>query len=414
MMKNFQLQRDNHGNIQSIQTPLKEQALLNNPFLNKGNAFSEKEREVFQLKNLLPSTKENLEQQVEAAYQEFKQQPDTLSQYIYLHHLHEKNVTLYFHLVQKYLKEMMPIVYTPTVGDAIRQYSHALKDTKGIILSYENKNKLEEILKPFLEKDIDLILLTDSSAILGIGDQGVGGIHICIGKLAVYTLCAGIDPSRVLPIALDVGTNNEALLNDPAYVGWRHPRIEGKEYDDFIDAFVSCVRKYLPKVFLHWEDFDKNVARKNLNRYRHQMCTFNDDMQGTGMITLASILSAVSILEQKLSQQRIVFFGAGTAATGIADQLVDMMVKEGLSLQEARSHIWIIGKRGLLTTRLEGLADFQQIYSRDADQTKIWEVKNPDRIQLLEVVQHVHPTILIGCSTVSGAFTEEVIKCMAG
>jgi len=414
MMQKFHVFRNENGHIQSIETRLTGQTLLNTPFLNKETAFSEEEREQFELQSLLPEVIETLEQQVNQTYQVFKQQSDPLAKYLYLHHLRERNVTLYFRLVQDHLDEMMPIIYTPTVGEAIQQYSHVLKGTKGVFLSYQDKKRLDNILKPFLHEGIDLIIVTDSSGILGIGDQGIGGIHICIGKSAVYTLCAGIDPSRILPIVLDVGTNNENLLNDPSYAGWRHPRIEGEDYDHFIDRFVSCIRKCLPDVYLHWEDFDKNAARKNLNRYYHQMCTFNDDMQGTGMIALASILSAISMLEHKLSQQRIVFFGAGTAATGIADQIVDMMVEEGLSVQEARSHIWILGRRGLVTTRLKKLVNFQQTYARNADQTKEWEVKNPEQISLLEVIKHVHPTILIGCSTVTGAFNEEIVKCMAG
>jgi malate dehydrogenase (oxaloacetate-decarboxylating) len=390
--------------INTITTNLSGDDLLHLAALNKGTAFTAEERIAFGLLGKLPPKIETLAEQATRAYQQFKNQPTKLAQHTFLNDLHNDNETLFYKLITEHLPEMMPIVYTPVVGEAIQKFSAEYRRPRGIFISYPNKDKIAQILDNYTEKDIEVILVTDSGGILGIGDQGVGGINICIGKLAVYTLCAGLNPHKMLPVVLDVGTNNETLLNDPQYLGWKHPRITGKDYDDFIDAFVTTVQKKFPNVFLHWEDFARDTARKNLDRYRDKICTFNDDMQGTGAVVLAALLSATKILGQKLSEQRIVFFGAGTSATGIADQICDSMVREGSSMQEARDRVYLLGRRGLITNDLDKVTPFQKIYAKDV----AWQGKD-----LLSVVQQAKPTVLIGVSTVGGSFTEEIVKTMA-
>ena len=373
--------------------------------INKDTAFTFKERLKLGLLGKMPPKIETIEQQAARCYVQYQTEPSDLAKYIYLNELHNRNETLFYKLVGDHLTEMMPIVYTPTVGEAIQKFSHIYRSQRGLIISYPDKDHIEEMLSDYQSSDLDLIVITDAEGILGIGDQGVGGIYICVGKLAVYTLCGHINPNRVLAIQLDVGTNNEEMLNDPMYLGWRHERVRGQDYDDFIDAFVRVIQKKFPDVFLHWEDFGRDTARTNLERYQDKMCTFNDDMQGTGIITLAAILSATVALEQKLTEQRIIFHGAGTSATGIADQICAAMVRQGLSIEEARSRIWMLGSRGLITEDLPNITKFQKIYAR-----KPAEVAG---LQLLDVVKNVHPTMLIGCSTVAGAFSEEVVKEMA-
>ena len=264
-----------------------------------------------------------------------------------------------------------------------------------------------------MNKDIDLILVTDGEGVLGIGDWGVGGMHICIGKLMVYTACSGLYPHRVLPIQLDTGTNNETLLKDPEYLGWRHPRVTGKDYEIFIDKFVKAVQKKFPNVYLHWEDFGRDNARKNLLKYRDEMATFNDDMQGTGATALACVLSGMVAKKEDIKDQRIVFLGAGTAGCGIADQFFQAMVAHGLSEAEARKNFWLVDRQGLLLKNMTDLAFFQAPYARDPEEIKSWHRDAADHASLLDVVRNVKPTILVGCSTVRGAFTEEVVKTMA-
>lgn len=413
MMANYKINRDDLGDIQNIATSMTGKQLLDVSSLNKDTAFSAEERTNFKLYGKLPPRVESIEEQAERAYQQYLDQPAPLAKYTFLNSLHDSNETLFYYLVNKHLKEMMPIVYTPTVGESIQKYSAEYRNPRGLFISYPDQDHIEEILDNREPENVDIIVVSDSEGILGIGDQGVGGINICVGKLAVYTLCAGLNPHRVLPIVLDVGTNNELLLDDPKYLGWRHNRIAGQEYDDFIDKFVQAVRKKFPNIFLHWEDFGRDTARRNLDRYYGEMCTFNDDMQGTGAVVLAALLSATKRLKQKLSEQKIVFFGAGTSATGIADQICDVMVKEGLTIEEARERIYLIGRRGLISDNLENVTGFQKIYAAKQDQIKDWQVTDKMHISLLEVVKNARPTMLIGCSTVGGSFTEEIVKEMA-
>ncbi|CAM3844426.1 MULTISPECIES: oxaloacetate-decarboxylating malate dehydrogenase [Bacillus cereus group] len=397
----------------SLETTLRGVEVLSTPLLNKGVAFTQEEREELGLKGLLPPAVLTLEEQARRAYEQFCSQPDDLLKNVYLTALHDRNEVLFYRILTNHLREMLPIVYTPTVGVAIQRYSHEYRKPRGVYLSINDPSGIEEAFANIgaTAENIDLVVVTDGEGILGIGDWGVGGINIAIGKLAVYTAAVGIDPSRVLPVILDVGTNREELLNNPFYIGNRHPRITGEAYDEFIDTFVQAVNKQFPKALLHWEDFSSRNARKILDKYRHDICTFNDDIQGTGAVSLAAVLSAVKASGVPLSEHRVVVFGAGTAGIGIADQVRDAMVREGVSEEESYKRFWCIDRNGLVTDDMEDLLDFQMPYARKEAEVSEW--KQNDVIGLAEVVKHVKPTILIGTSTVAGAFKEEIIKEMA-
>ncbi|AZV69368.1 NAD-dependent malic enzyme [Bacillus cereus] len=397
----------------SLETTLRGVEVLSTPLLNKGVAFTQEEREELGLKGLLPPAVLTLEEQARRAYEQFCSQPDDLLKNVYLTALHDRNEVLFYRILTNHLREMLPIVYTPTVGVAIQRYSHEYRKPRGVYLSINDPSGIEEAFTNIgaTAENIDLVVVTDGEGILGIGDWGVGGINIAIGKLAVYTAAVGIDPSRVLPVILDVGTNREELLNNPFYIGNRHPRITGEAYDEFIDTFVQAVNKQFPKALLHWEDFSSRNARKILDKYRHDVCTFNDDIQGTGAVSLAAVLSAVKASGVPLSEHRVVVFGAGTAGIGIADQVRDAMVRVGVSEEESYKRFWCIDRNGLVTDNMEDLLDFQIPYARKEAEVSEW--KQNDVIGLAEVVKHVKPTILIGTSTVAGAFKEEIIKEMA-
>lgn len=397
----------------ALETTLRGAEVLSTPLLNKGVAFTQEEREELGLKGLLPPAVLTLEEQARRAYEQFSSQPDDLLKNVYLTALHDRNEVLFYRILTEHLREMLPIVYTPTVGVAIQRYSHEYRKPRGIYLSINDPSGIEDAFANIgaTAENIDLVVVTDGEGILGIGDWGVGGINIAIGKLAVYTAAVGIDPSRVLPVILDVGTNREELLNNPFYIGNRHPRITGEAYDEFIDTFVQAVNKQFPKALLHWEDFSSRNARKILDKYRHDICTFNDDIQGTGAVSLAAVLSAVKASGVPLSEHRVVVFGAGTAGIGIADQVRDAMVRVGLSDEESHNRFWCIDRNGLVTDNMEDLLDFQIPYARKEAEVSDW--KQNDAIGLAEVVKHVKPTILIGTSTVAGAFKEEIIKEMA-
>ncbi|HDR4086525.1 TPA: oxaloacetate-decarboxylating malate dehydrogenase, partial [Bacillus anthracis] len=395
------------------ETTLRGVEVLSTPLLNKGVAFTQEEREELGLKGLLPPAVLTLEEQARRAYEQFCSQPDDLLKNVYLTALHDRNEVLFYRILTDHLREMLPIVYTPTVGVAIQRYSHEYRKPRGVYLSINDPSGIEEAFANIgaTAENIDLVVVTDGEGILGIGDWGVGGINIAIGKLAVYTAAVGIDPSRVLPVILDVGTNREELLNNPFYIGNRHPRITGEAYDEFIDTFVQAVNKQFPKALLHWEDFSSRNARKILDKYRHDICTFNDDIQGTGAVSLAAVLSAVKASGVPLSEHRVVVFGAGTAGIGIADQVRDAMVRVGVSEEESYKRFWCIDRNGLVTDNMEDLLDFQIPYARKEAEVSEW--KENGVIGLAEVVKHVKPTILIGTSTVAGAFKEEIIKEMA-
>ncbi len=411
-MFQFNIIRDEAGKISHIQTPLSGKDLLGNPKLNKGCAFTREERERFHLMGLLPHQVETLDQQVARMYMQYHEHHTNLGKNIYLNVLHDYNETLFYKLVSQHLEEMLPIVYTPTVGEAVQRFSLEHRKAKGLYISYPDRNNIEQILEANAPSEVDLTVVTDGEAVLGIGDQGIGGINISSAKLMVYTLCGGINPHRVLPIQLDVGTNNPHLLNDPMYLGWRHERITGKEYDDFIEAFVNAITKKYPHLFLHWEDLGRDNARRILSRYRDSICTFNGDMQGTGVVALSCILAGAAASGIPLTDHRIVILGAGTAGVGIADQIYDALRRLGLSEEAARSKFWLIDKLGLLTQEV-ALLPFQSPFARSAHETKTWKLRDANQIGLYDVVKNVKPTILIGSSTVAGAFNEEIVKMMA-
>lgn len=402
-MFEFKFIRNASGMITHIETELTGQALLNASRLNKGCAFTEDERDIFQLSALLPHQIETLEQQVTRMYAQFQEHRTNLTKNIYLNVLHDYNETLFYRLASEHLEEMLPIIYTPTVGEAVQRFSLELRKTKGLYISYADRHSMDELLDERAPPEADISVVTDGGAVLGIGDQGIGGINISSAKLMVYTLCGGINPHRVLPIQLDVGTDNPHLLNDPMYLGWRHERITGQEYDDFVNKFVTSLLKKFPDIYLHWEDFGRGNARRILERYRGDILTLNGDMQATGVVALSCVLSGVHASGIPLKDHRIVVFGGGTAGIGIADQIFGALVRSGLSEKEARSRIWVVDKEGLLTKQSEHLADFQKPHARD-------EAVTADN--LTEVVKIAKPTILIGCSTASGAFTEEIVNLM--
>ncbi|WP_090692205.1 oxaloacetate-decarboxylating malate dehydrogenase [Bacillus sp. 166amftsu] len=397
----------------TLETTLRGVEVLATPILNKGVAFTKEEREELGLKGLLPPAVLTLDEQARRAYKQFRSQPDDLLKNVYLTALHDRNEVLFYRLLTDHLREMLPIVYTPTVGVAIQRYSHEYRKPRGVYLSINDPSGIEEAFSNIgaTAENIDLVVVTDGEGILGIGDWGVGGINIAIGKLAVYTAAVGIDPSRVLPVILDVGTNREDLLNNPFYIGNRHPRVTGEAYDAFIDTFVKAVCNKFPKALLHWEDFSSRNARRILDKYRNHVCTFNDDIQGTGAVSLAAVLSAVKASSVPLCEHRVVVFGAGTAGIGIADQVRDAMIRAGLSEQEANESFWCIDRNGLITDNMGDLLDFQRPYARKESEVNEWE--QSEVVGLAEVVKHVKPTILIGTSTVAGAFTEEIVKEMA-
>ncbi len=410
-MFEFNIINNDDGHPDHLETSLTGYSLLGNPKLNKGCAFTLEERDQFGLTGLLPSNIETLDEQAARMYVQFSEHHTNISKNIYLHVLHDYNETLFYKVAHKHLEEMLPILYTPTVGEAVKRFSLELRKPKGLCIGYNDRHRIDEILEHRLPPEVDLSVVTDGGAVLGIGDQGIGGINIPIAKLMVYSLCGGINPHRTLPIQLDVGTNNQHLLNDPMYLGWRHERISGQEYDDFIDTFVTAITKKFPHMLLHWEDVGREHARDILQRYRHNVCTMNGDMQTTGVIALASVLAGIQATGMPMRDHRVVIYGAGTAGAGIADQIHDAMLRSGLSSEEARSRFYMLDKNGLLTTKSE-LLSFQTRYARDAEEVSSWECRDSATISLYDVVKNAKPTILIGCSTATGAFNEEVITTM--
>jgi malate dehydrogenase (oxaloacetate-decarboxylating) len=381
--------------------------------LNKGSAFTEQERRDFGLQGLLPPRVSNLEEQVARRYQEYQQKANDRERFIFLRELQDRNETLFYRLLQEHIAEMMPIIYTPEVGDVCQQYSQLYHRSRGLFISFPEQQDIDTILANRPYRDVDVIVATDGERILGLGDQGMGGMGIPVGKLSLYTLCGGIHPGRTLPIALDVGTDNQDRLRDPFYLGWRHERVRGPQYDAFIETFVEAVRRHLPGVLLQWEDFGRGNARRLLERYRGRLCTFNDDLQGTAAVTLGALLKAVKVTRSRLCEQRVVILGAGSAGTGIADLMVTAMLQEGLSEAEARSRFWLVDRHGLLHGGLTDLEGFQQGYCQPLERTTGWQRDSAGNISLAEVVNQVHPTVLIGVSGQPGMFTEEVVRAMA-
>src|SRR5262249_16025706 len=412
--------------------------VLEDPLLNRGAAFPPEEREALGLTGRLPSAVLSLEEQGRRAYAQLHRQPTDLAKNVYLEELHDRNEVLYYKLLADHLVELLPIAYDPTVGEAIERYSHDYRRPRGVFLSIDAPDDIEKAFATLKlgPGDVDLIVCSDAEEILGIGDWGVGGIEIAVGKLSVYTAAAGIDPRRVIPVSLDVGTNNEALRNDPMYLGNRHARVRGASYDAFIQKYLQTASSMFPNALLHFEDFGADNARRILVTYRDKYRIFNDDMQGTGAIVMAGLFGGLKVAGARWRDQRVVIFGGGTAGIGIADQIRDQMVRDGLDQRQATRNIWVVDLPGLLTDDMsEGVLDYQRPYLRPAAEAAGWE-KSPAEIDpaaalrwpemaalraaradtgiidLKTVVEKVKPTILIGSSTAHGAFTKDIVETM--
>jgi malate dehydrogenase (oxaloacetate-decarboxylating) len=405
----------------SWRTTLRRRQVLADPRINKGTAFSDAERAGLAVTGLIPAGHMTLEEQESRVYAQYLRQTTDLARNVLLTEVHDRNEVLFYRLLASHLSEMLPIVYTPTVGQAIENYSHEYRRPRGVYLSVDRPELIENSLRAagLGPDEVDLIVATDAGAILGIGDWGVGGIHIAVGKLVVYTAAGGIDPNRVIPVMLDVGTDRQSLLDDPLYIGNRHPRVPVAAYDEFIESFVATVRRMFPQALLHWEDIGVSNARRVLERYRGAMLTFNDDIQGTGAVNLAAVLAAVRATGVKLAAHRIVIFGAGTAGVGIADQLTTALAGSGLSTEQALARIWAVDRYGLLTEGGQGISEQQRRYARPAAEVAGWQrdpgVGDPGvgGIGLAEVVRRLRPTVLIGTSGQGGSFTEEIVRELA-
>ena len=386
-------------------------ALLETPLLNKGSAFSREERIDFNLTGLLPPRYETIYEQLDRAYRQYSTYHEAINKHIYLRGIQDNNETLFYALVSQYLEEMMPIIYTPTVGDACEQFSDIYRSSRGLFLAWEEREQIDDILRNATKDKVKVIVVTDGERILGLGDQGIGGMGIPIGKLSLYTACGGISPAYTLPVMLDVGTNNEALLNDPMYMGARHPRVSEDEYDAFVDLFMHAAQRRWPGVMVQFEDFAQANAMPILNRYRERFCCFNDDIQGTAAVTLGTLLAACRVSKKSLSEHRIAFVGAGSAGCGIAEMLIQKMRDEGLSDEAARRQVFMVDRHGLVTEDMGGLQEFQRALARRKADIASWSCDG-EWPTLEEVVTHARPTILIGVSGQPGLFTEAIIKGM--
>jgi malate dehydrogenase (oxaloacetate-decarboxylating) len=387
--------------------------LLDTPLWNKGTAFNDDERIAFALEGLLPPQVESIQEQSARAYEAYKAKTSDLERHIYLRQLQDTNETLFYRLMLDHLEEMMPIVYTPTVGLACQQFSHIYRRPRGLIVSYPLRDSIPTTLRNRPNREVDVIVVTDGERILGLGDQGVGGLGIPIGKLSLYTLIGGIHPSRTLPIVLDVGTNNQERLNDPEYLGWRHERVWGRDYLEFVDRFVQAVKQELPDTCLQWEDFSTPHARPLLLRYQNELLTFNDDVQGTAAVVLGAAVGASKVAQKNMKDHKIVFVGAGSAAIGVADYLRFAMMEEGLSEEEARARFWIVKSDGLLDSDGRDLSDEQETYARDRNEIANWPRNPQGQIGLTEGISQIDATMLIGLSTVKGIFSESIVREMA-
>lgn len=387
--------------MSSLQYP----QILEDPLRNRGTAFTAEQRRVLGLDGLLPPAIESLEQQVERAHAVFRRRPRPIDKYIDLRTLQDTNLVLYYRLLVDHLEEMLPVVYTPTVGLACQNFHRIFRRPRGLTLSYPMRHRLPELLNNRRQRDVDVIVVTDGERILGLGDQGAGGLGIPIGKLALYTAIGGLDPGRTLPIVLDVGTNNQERIDDPGYLGWRHERIDGPRYDSFVEQFVTAVEAEMPDAMVQWEDFASHNARPILDRYRDRICSFNDDIQGTAAVALGALIGAVKAAGSPLQEQRIVLLGAGSAAIGVADEIRQALIDEGLTPEAAQRRFWVVDVDGLLTADRTDLSDAQRAYARDESELR--------GAGLADVVRAVHPTVLIGLSTAHGAFSEEIVRTMA-
>ena len=385
--------------------------LLETPLLNKGSAFTKEERGSFNLVGLLPPRFESIDEQAERAFRQYNCFNTNINKHIYLRAIHDNNETLFFKLVQNHLTEMMPIIYTPTVGDACEQFSDIYRSSRGLFIAYEDRFNIDDILRNATKNKVKVIVVTDGERILGLGDQGIGGMGIPIGKLSLYTACGGISPAHTLPVMLDVGTNNQKLLDDPMYMGARHKRIDQDSYDEFLELFISAVKRRWPNVLLQFEDFAQPNAMPLLQRYKDRICCFNDDIQGTAAVTVGTLLAACRSKGEKLSSQKVAFVGAGSAGCGIAEQIISRMVSEGISTEQARTQVFMVDRYGMLTAGMSGLRDFQNKLVQAADVAAEWGIAG-DFASLVEVINGAKPSILIGVSGQSGLFTEQVITAM--
>ncbi|MFL6216575.1 MAG: NAD-dependent malic enzyme [Blastocatellia bacterium] len=398
---------------EAMEVALTGYALLDNPLLNKGTAFPENERREFGLLGLLPPHATTVEEQLERTYGNFKHKESDLERFIFLISLQDRNETLFYRLLQEHITEMTPIIYTPVVGQGCQQYSRIYRRPRGLFISYPQRHDIDAILANAPNPNPEVIVVTDGERILGLGDLGVGGMGIPVGKLSLYTLCAGIPPASTLPIVLDCGTNNQALLDDPLYLGWKHERVRGQQYDEFIELFVQSVMRTFPNVLLQWEDFSKNNAARLLERYRNRLCTFNDDIQGTGAVTLAGLLAATEVIGSKISRQRVVILGAGSSSQGISDQILTAMMSEGLSEADAKTRIWQVDSQGLVLGDRASLEPAKARFAQPREHVEGWRLDDPTRVTFADVVRNLHPSVLIGTSAQPGTFTKEIVIDMA-
>ena len=396
----------------TLQVSLSGFDLINSPRLNKGTAFSDHERDIFDLHGLLPPHVGNLDEQIDRRMEALRAQPNSFGKYSFLRDLQDTNETLFYALLVRNVEEMLPLVYTPTVGEGCQRFSEIWRKPRGLFLSYPNKDRIDQILSHSRYDDVKCIVVSDGERILGLGDQGAGGMGIPIGKMALYTALGGIHPENCLPILLDVGTDNEDRLKNPLYIGWRHHRVRGQDYDNFVDAFVSSVKKRWPHVLLQWEDFAGSNAARFLARYRDQLCTFNDDIQGTAAVAAATLISAINVTGVPLEQQKIAMVGFGSAGIGITNLLAQFMQDRGLSEEEARSRFYAIDRYGLVTEHGKDVRPEQLPYARKEQEVQGWKQPNGE-ITLLDVVRHAKPSVLIGVSGQPGAFTEQAVREMA-
>lgn len=398
--------------MKKVLLSLTPEQIFSNPLLNKGSAFTDTERDAFHLHGRLPYHVSTIQEQIARRYANFCTRPDPLSKYIFLTALQNRNEILFYRLVLEHLEEMLPLIYTPTVGEASQHFSVLYHESRGLYLNYSLKDKIPEIISR-LPREIDIAVVTDGERILGLGDLGIGGMAIPLGKLSLYTLFGGIHPQRTLPIMLDVGTNNPALLHDPLYLGWPHPRVGSAEYNEFIEVFVSALKKRYPHVLLQWEDFGRANAEPLLERYRDQICSFNDDIQGTASTVLAAILTSVCVNKSSLKEQKIAVLGAGSAGLGICRAIVRAMQQEGISEAQAKKKFFLVDTHGLVHSAIREATPGQKEFAHPIEELSNWQIQDPKHISLLEVVHHVKPTILIGVSAQMGAFTEEIVRTMA-
>ena len=411
-MKDYILKIDSKTGKKCLETSHKGKKLLNFAILNKGTAFNDEERARLNLLGKLPIRVEIIEEQVSRVYSQLQRFENDLQKNIYLMSLLERNQTLFYRLIKDNLHEVLPIIYTPIVGSAVKEFSREFRAPRGLYVSYPDIDKIDEILANRTPYDVDIIVASDGQGVLGIGDQGIGGMDIPVAKLSVYTICGGIFPGLTLPVMLDVGTDNQELLDDPLYLGWRHKRVTGKQYDDFIDAFVESVKKNCPNAFLHWEDFGRDNAKRILDRHKDNLCSFNDDIQGTGVVAASAVITGCKVNNQALHDQKIVIFGGGTAGIGIADQICDIMIDSGISEKFARKCFWIIDRNGLIIEGGKDIPDIQASYVRELSDVSNWKLNNVENISLLDVITNLKPNILLGCSAVPGAFSELVVTKM--